>query len=91
MKQAFDADVLVHVGPVDSLAGSDKAEIRSLRGRSFRQPPGPRQGHADDAPVDQIGDDLVLGHADPLYARIISGASHSAHTTFPEYQPDGSR
>ena len=84
MKQAFDADVLVDVRPMNSLAGSDETKVRSLRGRGLGQPPGPGQRHADDAPVGQIGDDLILGHAYLLNARIVAGASHSAHTTPPE-------
>jgi hypothetical protein len=81
MKQSFDADVLVNVGPMDSLAGSDETKVCPLRGRGFRQPPRPSQRHADNTTVDQIGDDLVLGHAYLLNARIVADASHSVHTT----------
>jgi hypothetical protein len=84
MKQAVDADVLVNVRPVNSMTGSDEAKVRSLCGCGLGQPPGPGQRHADDTPVDQIGNDLVFGHTDLLNPRIVPDASHSAHTTLPE-------
>ena len=60
VKQAFDADILVHVRPMNPLAGPNQAELGSLDGRGFGQPPGPGKRHADHASVGQVGDDLVL-------------------------------
>jgi len=85
MQQALDADVFVNIGPMNSLAGSDDAQLRSLRRRGFGQPPRPRQRNADDSPVDEVGNDLVSRDADLHYARL-AGTSHSARATLEEYR-----
>src|ERR1019366_3456814 len=84
VKQAFDADVLIDLRPMNTLACPNQTKLGSLARRGFGQPPGPRQRHADYASVGQVGDDLVLSHADLLNARIAIDASHSVHTTLLE-------
>lgn len=56
MKHAIDTDVLIYVGPVDTLAGTDQAEVRPLLRCGIGQAPGPGQRYADDAAVHEPGD-----------------------------------
>jgi hypothetical protein len=63
MQQAFDADILVNVGPMNTLPSPDQTKVRSLCGSSFGQSPGPSQWDADDPPVGEIRIDLVLSNA----------------------------
>jgi hypothetical protein len=81
MEQALYADVLINVRPMNSLTRSDETKVCPLRRCGFGQPPGPSQRHTDDTPVDQVGDDLVLCHANPLNPRIAAEANRSAHAT----------
>src|ERR1700691_2250178 len=81
-EQAFDADVLVNIGLMHSLPGPDQTKVCALRGSGFGQTPGPSQRDADNPPVSQVGDDLVIGDAHPEDTRI--AIRHSVHTTLPE-------
>ncbi len=51
MKLPLDADVLIDIRPVDSLARADETKVSSLCGRRFGQPPRPGKWHIDDSAV----------------------------------------
>jgi hypothetical protein len=78
MQQAFDADVLVNIGPVHSLSSADEAKVCPLRGSGLRQAPGPSQWDTDNGSVGQIGDDLAFGDAHSEDAGIV--IRQSVHT-----------
>src|SRR5437867_3587567 len=61
-KHAFRTNVFVNFRPVHALTITDDSKVATLGGRGIREPPRPRQGHADDAAVDQIGRDGVVGN-----------------------------
>lgn len=77
MKHAFDTDVLVDIGPVNSVTGPDETKVRSLLRRGLCQSPRPNKRHADNAAVYQVRDDLVLSNPHLSDARIF--ARRSAH------------
>lgn len=56
------ADVFVDVGPMHAFAGPDYLEMATLRRRRIRQPPRPRQGNTDNAPIGQFGHKSVFGN-----------------------------
>jgi len=87
MEHPLDADVLVDVRPMNTLAGADEPKARSLLGGRISETPRPREGNADDAPVGETRDDLVRGDADMLDARL--DANRSVHAKPPEWLRDG--
>jgi len=60
MKQAFDADVLVDVRPMNSLARSMRRKFARCAGVASDNRQDQASGTLNDPPVGQIGDDLVL-------------------------------
>jgi len=85
-KHALDTEVFIDVGPMDALAGANQTKVCSLLGGRLRETPRPSERDADDPAVCETRDDLVLGDADVLDARL--GASRSVHAMPPEL-PNG--
>jgi len=78
-KHPLDADVLIDIRPVNSLSGADNSPFRALSGRRFRKPPRPRQWHADNPAVNEIGRNGVGGKLDVSYTRFV--INHNVHAT----------
>jgi len=77
-QQSVNADVLVDVWPVHSLAVSDDLPPCPLLGGSLREAPRPLERDADNPAIREVGDDSLVGHAHRSNARFSLG--YSAHT-----------
>jgi hypothetical protein len=77
VQHAFGADVFIDVGPMDPVTVPNQAPIRALSWRRVRQPPRPRERHADHASIDQVGRDRFVGDVDAIDSRF--NADRSAH------------
>jgi len=83
VEHSFDADVLVHVRPMNPLPAANETEVGPLLRRGLTQPPRPRKRNADDPPIGEVRDDFVRCDAHALNPRIASEVRRSAHAKPP--------
>src|ERR1700676_727720 len=69
-QQSFGAQILVDVGPMDSVAAAGNFPVLALRGCGVEQPWIPDERHGDDAAVAQAHADRVIGELDVQHALI---------------------
>lgn len=61
MQHPVGADVLVDVGPVDTVTVADQDPVRALLCSGVGQAPGPLERHTDDASIDEVSGDGFVG------------------------------
>src|SRR5206468_8896691 len=81
LKHAFDAEIFIEVGPVNSLPIADDFVIVSLLRSRVTQSPRPCQRHTDDAPIHKMESNQIIGNAYLSYPRV--SINRNAHATSP--------